>query len=532
MLKYLFCVLIACCVSLKAQKPVFSESQLRKVVLYEQSAELISTANFNVPKGSSEIVISNIANSIDESSIKVGSKNKISILTYRFSDDENLYKVALDKRNPQHKLVLDSIDLVRNQLKNIEFERISLIKSIEILDKNQTITTTSNSFTKDLAKLVEFYQKKRLELNLEVEKLNQKTTVWNDKLSKLQSKFNISNKDVENYPLGKLILQISSDADTKVDLDIKYTVPEASWRPYYDIIARGMNEKIQLVYKAMISQNSGLDWKNVKLSLISGFPNQRKNIPQMYNWNLYYQEPVSYAPRPQASPIYEESSKSQAMVAEVSVSSVRKSSFQNQLNLSYDLKDDYTILANGQENSINLDIQELPATFTYFAIPKYDPTAFLIAEIDNLNKYNLIKADANIIFQDTNIGKTVINPETTDNKMILTLGDDRRVSVKREQIKEKTLTKNISNTNKEQQYAYEITLRNNKSEKIKIKIKDQIPISSDKQISVSLIDKGNAEYDEENGTLIWTTEVGANETKKLKFAFKVNYLKNKELIGL
>lgn len=521
------------CTIVSAQKPIFSEANISRVVLYEQSAELVSAASFNVPKGSSEIVISNIANNIDESSIKIGSKNKISVLTYRFSDDQDLYKVALDKRNPQHKIVLDSIELVKKQMKSLEFERTALTKSIEILDKNQLITATSSSFTKDLSKLVDYYQKKRVELNLEVEKINEKNVVWADKLNKLQSKFNITNKENENYPIGKLILQVSADANTKVDLDIKYNVQQASWRPYYDVIAKGLNEKIQLVYKAMINQNTGLDWKNVKLSLVSGFPNQRKVMPTMYNWQLYYNEPIvnkEYGMGPQADAVYSPAPK--AMSVAESVTTVRKSSFQNQLNLSYELADNYTILANGQDNSINLDVSELPANFTYFAIPKYDTTAFLIAEIGNLDKYNLIKAEGNVIFQDTNIGKTIINPETVDNKMNITLGDDRRVSIKREPIKEKTLSKNLSNTNKEQQYAYEITVRNNKSEKIKIKIKDQIPISSDKQIIVSLIDKGNAEYDEDNGTLTWNTEVGANETKKLKFAFKVNYLKNKELRGL
>lgn len=123
-------------------------------------------------------------------------------------------------------------------MKNLEFERTALSKSIEILDKNQLITATSSSFTKDLSKLVDYYQKKRVELNLQVEKINEQNIVWADKLNKLQSKFNITNKENENYPIGKLILQVSADASTKVDLDIKYNVQQASWRPYYDIIER------------------------------------------------------------------------------------------------------------------------------------------------------------------------------------------------------------------------------------------------------------------------------------------------------
>lgn len=102
-----------------AQKPIFSEAKLKSVMIYEQSAELSSNTSFRIPKGSSEIVIANIAENIDESSIKIGSKSKISILTYRFTDDEDFYKIELDKKNPEHKLVLDSITLMEKKVKDL-----------------------------------------------------------------------------------------------------------------------------------------------------------------------------------------------------------------------------------------------------------------------------------------------------------------------------------------------------------------------------------------------------------------------------
>ena len=214
------------------------------------------------------------------------------------------------------------------------------------------------------------------------------------------------------------------------------------------------------------------------------------------------------------------------------VTVVRASAFQNQLNVGYDLKDLYTILSNNQDNSINLDVNEIPATYTYYAIPKMDKTVFLVAELDNLDRYNLINAEANIIFQDTNVGKTSLNTENTDNKLLLTLGDDRRISIKRDLIKDKTMEKNISSSSKEQQYAYQFTIRNNKNEKIKLRIKDQIPVSTDKQIIISMINKGGATYDEKTGDLVWNINIEANETKTIDFSFKVNSLKNKVLLGL
>lgn len=532
-----FCTIIT---TISAQKPVFTEAKLKSVTLYEQSAELKSNTSFKIPKGSTEIVIANIAENIDESSIKIGSKSKISVLTYRFTDDEDFYKIELDKKNPEHKLVLDSIALMEKKMKDLIIQKTSLANSIGILDKNQTINSGSTSYSKELEKLIEYYQKKRIDLSLQLDNVESSIATMNTKLGKLRTKFDLNSKEMENYPKGKLVVQISSDSDTTVDLDIKYSVQDASWRPYYDVLIPDINSKTKLLYKALIKQNSGLDWKNVELHLISGFPNTHKNIPSLYDWNLYYQQPVpvtkdddivmAYGIKRKTSETASASIVSAEKLEEVTV--VRASAFQNQLNVGYDLKDLYTILSNNQDNSINLDVNDIPATYTYYTIPKMDKTVFLVAELDNLEKYNLINAEANIIFQDTNVGKTSLNTENTDNKLLLTLGDDRRISIKRDLIKDKTMEKSISSSNKEQQYAYQFTIRNNKNEKIKLRIKDQVPVSTDKQIIISMINKGGATYDEKTGDLVWDITIEANETKKIDFSFKVNYLKNKVLLGL
>lgn len=533
-------IIIALCnlsIIVLGQKPVFAEAKLKSVTLYEQSAELYSNTSFKIPKGSSEVVITNIAQNIDESTIKVGSKSKVSVLTYRFTTDENFYKVELDKKNPQHRAVLDSISLMEKKLKDLDFRKTALSNSINILDKNQTINSGSTSYSKELEKLIDYYQKKRTELSIELDQTENSYVLVSEKLDRLRTKFDLNNQELEKYPKGKLVLQISSDGSEDVVLDIRYSIREALWRPYYDVVIPDINSKAQLLYKAMVRQNSGLDWKNVELHLVSGYPNVKKQIPSLSSWSLFYQDPVpNISPGIQADntessvSLRYASAEKQQSVAEVAI--VGPNISRNQLNVAYDLKDLYTILSNNQDNSINLDRTEIPASYTCYAIPKVDRTVYLVAELDNLDKYNLINAEANVIFENTNVGKTNLNAENTDTKLLLTLGDDKRISVKREVIKDKTMEKSISSSNKEQQFAYQFTIRNNKSEKIKLRIKDRIPVSQDKQIIITLIHKGGATYNEETGELTWDLAMEANETKKVEFSFKVNSLKNKVVLGL
>lgn len=533
-------IVALCSISIMAfgQKPIFAEAKLNSVTLYEQSAELYSNSTFKIPKGSSEVVITNVAQNIDESTIKIGSRSKVSVLTYRFTTDENFYKTELDKRNPQHKIVLDSISLMEKKLKDLDFQKTALANSIGILDKNQMINAGSTSYSKELEKLIDYYQKKRTELSIQLDKAETSYSSVAEKLDKLRTKFDLNNQELEKYPKGKLVLQISSEGSEDVNLDIRYSIREALWRPYYDVVIPDINSKAQLLYKAMVRQNSGLDWKNVELHMVSGYPNVKKQIPFLPAWSVFYQEPFAGAVagvkinRDESSVSVRSMSYAEKEMSVSEVALVGSTVSRNQLNVAYDLKDRYTILSNNKDNSINLDRTEIPANYTYYTIPKIDRTVYLIAELDNLDKYNLINAEANVIFENTNIGKTTINAENTDTKLLLTLGDDKRISFKREAVKDKTMEKSISSSNKEQQFAYQLTIRNNKSEKVKIRIKDRIPVSQDKQLIITLVNKGGATYNEETGELTWDILLNANETRKLEFSFKVNSLKNRTISGL
>lgn len=115
--------------------------------------------------------------------------------------------------------------------------------------------------------------------------------------------------------------------------------------------------------------------ENVELHLVSGYPNVRKQIPSLSSWSLFYQEPVAAViPGVQTDRVENYASvRSQSAVKEVSIAEVAvvgSNISRNQLNVAYDLKDLYTILSNNQDNSINLDRTEIPATYTYYTVRK------------------------------------------------------------------------------------------------------------------------------------------------------------------
>lgn len=202
---------------------------------------------------------------------------------------------------------------------------------------------------------------------------------------------------------------------------------------------------------------------------------------------------------------------------------------EQELNVSFDIDIPYDILSNGKAHSVSLKDIKIPATYKYYAAPKVEKEAFLLAELNDYAKYNLLPGEANIVFEGMYVGKTIINPSQTQDTLNLSMGRDKKISIKREKITDKSGTKFLSSY-KEQTFTYDITVRNNKKEDINMLLKDQYPLSTDKEITVELLEKDGAKENEETGVLTWEIKLKPNETKKYRISYKVKYPKEK-IIG-
>ncbi|MBC7643234.1 MAG: DUF4139 domain-containing protein, partial [Flavobacterium sp.] len=198
---------------------------------------------------------------------------------------------------------------------------------------------------------------------------------------------------------------------------------------------------------------------------------------------------------------------------------------------SFDIDIPYDILSNGKAHSVALKEIKLPASYKYYAAPRIEKEAFLMAEINDYSKYNLLQGEANIIFEGMYVGKTNINPNQVADTLSLSMGRDKKISIKREKVVDKSGTKFLS-TKKEQTFTFDITIRNNKKETIEMLLKDQYPLSTDKEIEIELLQNDNAKINTETGILTWTLSLKPQETKKIRISYKVKYPKDKIIDNL
>lgn len=199
-----------------------------------------------------------------------------------------------------------------------------------------------------------------------------------------------------------------------------------------------------------------------------------------------------------------------------------------ELDITYDIDIPYDVPTNGKQQIATLHESSVPALYKYYAVPKLDKEAFLLAEVANWQTLNLLPGEANVIFENTYIGKTFIDPANTSDTLNLTLGTDKRVVVKREKAMDYSSTKLIG-SNKLQTIAYNITVKNNKSEPITLILKDQYPISTNKEIEVALLESSNGKVNEEIGVVTWINTIGSGQSAKVRISYSARYPKGKTI---
>jgi hypothetical protein len=104
----------------------------------------------------------------------------------------------------------------------------------------------------------------------------------------------------------------------------------------------------------------------------------------------------------------------------------------HQTSVEFNIKTPYTILSDGKVQTVEIENYQLPAEYLYYCTPKIDEKAYLVAKIVDWEKHNFMEGEANLFFEDTYTGKTLLDVRYMSDTLSISLGNDKGVSVKRE----------------------------------------------------------------------------------------------------
>lgn len=574
-----------------ADEPLKYASSIKSVKVYRSGAEVVHQSSVSLSEGVHEVIIQGISNKIDINSIRINAPSTLTVMRVEFGTD---FLVVPGSASSVKKLQ-DSISVIGTELDRVKQDITTIQELLEVLKSNRDIKgSQQNLEVAELMKLMEYYKAKSAELYRDLGVANQKQKKLQEIITKLRNQ--VKEEETKNTKqAGQLHLQFSAAVAGKFPLEIMYLTPNAHWTPYYDLRVDNIRQPMKLIYRAQVSQTTGIDWKKVQLSLSSSVPSQHSNAPQLKQWFLSYIDPhkllnslqgraaglavaskleevvvVGYSSAT-ASDQYQEAEmlyvvngnvmsrdefrkispaaiKSKEIIkgdAATSIYGSRASGgatvvtlkdgledyvsvTDKELDISFDIELPYDVPANGKPQTANLQEYSVPSDFRFYAAPGIEKESYLLAQVSAWEKLNLLPGNANIILEGTFIGKSFIDPTSISDTLNLTIGKDKRVAIRKDLLQDYSSSRLLGST-RIQKITYEITVKNNKKDTVKMELKDQFPVSSNREIEVELLESSGADVSNETGIMTWDIELKPGESRKIRYAFSVRYPKDRQI---
>jgi uncharacterized protein (TIGR02231 family) len=558
----LFFAFILLGTTLFANEPLTVKGPLTGVTVYMQGAQLQHKANYTIKAGVSEVIVEGISPQISPSTIQVKATGAVVILDSKYEyyyPQPNIQwtktELPLKIRNAI-KVLEDSIKLINFELRDINDEIEVLVAARKIIISNGAVKGQGkvNDSIQLLKSTVDYYTTKVSELNKKISALDRQKVKKTDLISDLDTRLNdLQNYAEQNNPtpeikgIPRIVITFMAKEVASGRIDLSYLASNAGWTPLYDIRSEATSGKISLTYKAQVRQQTGLDWNDVKLSISTNNPYANKTKPELSPWYIDYQEyrrtldekaklrkdlyeNADDAPAVNSAAMnmgFMYSTQGNGLIQQEALGAESFTTIVQQL-ISAEFKIDlnYSIASDNQVRMVLVKQSELNTSFRYFAVPKLDPGVYLVAQMTKLDELQLVPATANIFFDGTYIGETYLDPTTMDDTLNLSLGKDPNIVVKRTLLKDQSKERIIQDK-KERNFAYNIEVRNLKSSEIDLIIQDQIPLTTNPEITIEKSNLGKGTIDEKTGFIEWNLKLKAKENLNFEYDFKVRHPKDK-----
>jgi uncharacterized protein (TIGR02231 family) len=542
------------------------KSRIKKVVVYQQGAQIQRRANYTVSKGVSKIYIESISPQIDANSIQINATGNIILLDSKYSveypapevnqNTENLIPLKIRK---EIRYITDSIFEYSYKAMGIQFKIDVLNSEKRIIENNGTIKGSGkvNDSIPLLEDAIEYYHKKMNKINYDLLNLNKEKALLNKTQNRMTNRLqSLNNYDQNNNltqptnkpPIYKITITVSAKETTSGRVNISYLVNNAGWIPQYDLRSKAIDNTIDLTYKAQVYQNTGVKWNNIRLSLSTNNPYANKTKPELQPWYVYYannysnqrikQKSISYtankrkslAPQAIMEESYAESTNSDIEITEekATLSTQFTKMIEQLISVEYAIDLPYTIESNNERYMVLVDSKTLKTNYKNYAVPKIDLSSYLVAQITNLDNLNLLPGDATIFHDGAYLGTTYLNPSIMSDTMNLSLGKDPKLLLKRTLLKKESKQKIIGDRIVKT-YAYRIEIKNHKNKTSKITVQDQIPITQNPEIEIEIVNLSKGKLNKATGLIEWDLKLKPKETKKLDLIYTVKYSKNQNI---
>lgn len=469
------------------------------VTIYNSSVEIHYSKEVPLSKGKNTIVFTDLTSYMVENTLNLNtSSNDVEIITVseRINYIKELKEVNIKITNLE-----DSIKRIENEIGILKCKTEVLSREKSLLFKDEPIGGVSKGVSvSEIEKASTFFNKRYMELVTELYNISNTQTNLERNLVKYKNHLSESTSN-SSKSCSEIVLNVNSTKTTKVTFNFKFLSPMGGWSPVYDCKYKGSEQPISFIFRANVFNSTGISWDNVLVTLSTASPTVGFDKP-----TLSAKTDIKRQSRPQNIEFKE---------IEV-MNSIAE----------YNIKNKYTIPSDSKPYLIEIDSYEIKAEFHYLLIPSLDPFGFLIANVPDWNKYNLIPGTTNIYNKGSYMGKTFLNTYAENDTLNIYLGKDNSLLTTRKETTSSNDNNIIGNFYIDKSNV-SLSIKNNTNETLSIQVLDQVPVFNDyEKVKFNLQNIEQAIYNKKEGLLTWNISIDKNENLMLDYSYEIKTPKN------
>ncbi|GAA3860032.1 mucoidy inhibitor MuiA family protein [Celeribacter arenosi] len=501
------------------------ESRVSAVTLYPQSAQIERHATLTLPAGTHTIEFNDLRQGVSIDSVETHVSGAVlGPVSTRLEpvSDSDLYAGASEAR--------DRVRSLEAQLRDAELEvarhRHEAQAAADTLEFLSRLKSGNTATIEDYAATVQLIREQSFEAREVMAAAEVRALQGEEALAQLRDDLRDAQGALARLAGDRadrwvMSLEVDVAQEGEVAVTFRYTTPNASWVPTYKAFVNTEAETLSVQRDMQAYQTTGEPWVDVALTFATDNPLRRSEPQQVWPQIRRVFDPEEMMPMaPKAASRMESVAGDAMMEMSVASDAVPTLSIQG-LSQTYVYPDPATLYSVEGSSNFALAPIEFDPDLVVRAVPLYESTGFLLANLVNDSGEMLIPGKVQLFRDGTLVGETGIGTIADGEEMALSFGAIDGIKVDRVVLDRNEGDRGMIRRATEATSAVRLSVENLTARTWPIEVIDRVSVSEQEDLSVDW--NANPAPDtvgveDKRGVLAWTFDLaaGASWTNELE----------------
>jgi uncharacterized protein (TIGR02231 family) len=338
---------------------------------------------------------------------------------------------------------------------------------------------------------------------------------------------------------------VTAAAPLEAELTVRYQVRNASWRPRYDARldtgSKTAAPRLDLTRRAEIRQSTGESWDNITLRLSTTRPTAQAAAPELHTVTVDLEPELK--PALAAAPPAPADRRTRALgkVAreeiglgavgdyaglDANVTSKDAAVAAAPFQAVFAVPGRLTIPATGEAKRVQLQENNIEPTLTVRTVPKVDPKAYLYVKFILPKGAPLLPGAVSLFRDGAFVGTGKLPVLAPGEEHELGFGADDQVRVRHAIVGQTRGETGLISSSRTDSRKFRITVKNQHERAVELVVLDQVPISLNEEIKVTLLGPTKPtkrNIDDKRGVIAFESKLEPEQERVIEFGYRVTW---------